>query len=98
MREQSHIDAMRAAIRGDLERARARRPSIFERASVAPTPAARDEPVEPVEPVDVAEPPGAAGPAEPEPVEPSAPAEPEPAVAPAPRPSLLRRLGSLLRR
>ena len=36
MTEQSHLDAMRAAIRGDLERARARRPSIFERPAAAP--------------------------------------------------------------
>ena len=38
MREQSHIDAMREAVRGDLERARERRPSIFERPAAPPEP------------------------------------------------------------
>jgi hypothetical protein len=44
--DQSHIDAMRAAVRGDLERARARNPAIFE-GRVA---------VEPVDEVETAEP------------------------------------------
>jgi hypothetical protein len=52
MPDQSHIDDMRAAIRGDLERARARRPSIFERPAV--TPAA--EVAEETEPVAVVAP------------------------------------------
>jgi hypothetical protein len=41
VREESQIDDMRAAVRGDLERARARRPSIFERPA-APPPAAEE--------------------------------------------------------
>ncbi len=36
MGDQSHLEAMREAIRGDLERARARRPSIFERPAPPP--------------------------------------------------------------
>jgi hypothetical protein len=36
MAEQSHLEAMREAIKGDLERARARRPSIFERPAPPP--------------------------------------------------------------
>jgi len=62
LRDQSHIDDMRAAIRGDLERARARRPSIFARPSPPPPPAK-----EPPQPETVAE-------AEPEP-SPESPAE-----------------------
>ena len=36
MGEQSHKEAMREAIRGDLERARSRRPTVFERAAPPP--------------------------------------------------------------
>jgi hypothetical protein len=36
MREQSHIEAMREAVRGDFERAKERRPSIFERPAAPP--------------------------------------------------------------
>jgi hypothetical protein len=49
VRDQSHIDDMRAAVRGDLERLRARRQSVFERPS-APPPAA-EEPAPQPEPV-----------------------------------------------
>jgi hypothetical protein len=48
VRDQSHIDDMRAAVRGDLERLRARRQSVFERP--APPPAA-EEPAPQPEPV-----------------------------------------------
>ena len=64
MGEQSHKDAMREAIRGDLERARSRNPSIFER------PAAPAEP-EPAPLAVVPEP-------EPELVTESAPVVPKP--------------------
>lgn len=47
MREQSHIDAMRDAIRGDLERARERRPSIFERPAPPPVEIRHDQPPAP---------------------------------------------------
>src|SRR5262245_27536332 len=104
MGEQSHKEAMREAIRGDLERARSRNPSIFEGASPPPAPAepagkiglqgtAEQEPI--VEPVVQPEP-------EPEPVvevepEPVAAVEPEPVVAepepePEPRRGFLSRL------
>src|SRR5712691_11743801 len=55
VREESQIDDMRAAVRGDLERARARRPSIFERpaapplAAVEPDPQPEPEPEQPIE-------------------------------------------------
>ena len=83
MREQSHIDAMREAVRGDIERARERRPSIFERPAappveVRPKPAPEPEPEVEPEPEPVA----AEGP-EPEP-------EPEPVVAEAPAPKRSR--------
>ena len=77
MAEQSHLEAMREAIRGDLERARSRRPSIFERP--APPPVEVRPPMEPaVEPEPPAEP--ATSDAEPDQaaVEP----EPEPVVDP----------------
>ena len=62
MREESQIDDMRAAVRGDLERARARRPSIFERPAAPPPAAAEPDPQpepEP-EPEQTIEPPPAA--------------------------------------
>ena len=49
MGEQSHKEAMREAIRGDLERARSRNPSIFERPAAPPEPEVELEP-EPVPP------------------------------------------------
>jgi hypothetical protein len=80
MAEQSHLDAMREAIRGDLERARARRPSIFERPAPPPLEIREAPPREPEpEPVAVkpeAEPEAAID--EPLAVEPE-PGEPEPA-------------------
>ena len=110
MGEQSHKEAMREAIRGDLERARSRNPSIFEGAG--PTPAPADEPAgnavlpettgpEPVvEPVGQPEPEAeAAVEVEPEP-DPVAPAEPEPVVAepePEPEPDPEPRRGFLTR-
>jgi hypothetical protein len=87
MAEQSHLEAMREAIRGDLERARSRNPSIFERPA-APAAEIREEPapeppvVEPA-PVIVAREPVAAEP-DPEPV--AAEPEPEPELAPEPAP------------
>jgi hypothetical protein len=56
VREESQIDDMRAAVRGDLERARARRPSIFERPAAPPPPAAEPEPQpepEPERPIEL---------------------------------------------
>ena len=58
MREQSHLDAMRAAVKGDLERARSRNPSIFERPAASPAvaepePAPEPEPLVAVEPKPV---------------------------------------------
>ena len=76
MTEQSHLDAMRAAIRGDLERARARRPSIFERPAGAPVEVEEPEPVPVPEPVQAPEPELEVV-VEPEPVP-----EPEPAAEP----------------
>jgi hypothetical protein len=73
--EKSHIDDMRAAVRGDLERARARRGSVFERPAV-PAPAVQEP-----EPEPQPEP-------EPEP-EPAEPFEPLPAAV-APREPRLR--------
>jgi hypothetical protein len=101
MAEQSHLEAMREAIKGDLERARSRNPSIFERPA-APVVEIREDPApeppvverEPA-PVAVTPEPVAAEP-EPEP-EPEPQAEPEPApdaspAEPAPRRSFLSRL------
>ena len=76
MREQSHLDAMREAVRGDLERARSRNPSIFENAVPAQAPAPEPEPV--LQAV-----------LEPEP-EPQREVEPEP--EPVAKPSFLGRL------
>jgi len=57
MREQSHIEAMREAVRGDLERARERRASIFERPAPPPVEIRRPpEPAPEPEPVIAAEP------------------------------------------
>ena len=84
MREQSHLEDMRAAVRGDLERARARRPSIFERPAAPPEPEEL-EPVPEPEPEPTPE-------VEPEP-ELTAEPEPEPVpVSPAERRRLLDRL------
>jgi hypothetical protein len=85
MREKSHIDAMRAAVKGDLERARSRNPSIFERPARPPA-VPEPEPVREPEPVLAVEP-------EPPVVVPS---EPKPEIAvepePEPKPGLLARL------
>jgi len=78
MPEESQIEAMRAAIRGDLERARSRRPTVFERPAAPPIPP-------PLPPPVAAEPEPELIP-EPEPV----PADVVP--EPAPRPGLLDRL------
>lgn len=92
MAEQSHLEAMREAIRGDLERARSRRPSIFERPAPPPVeirpdppPQAKPEPASLPEPEPIAE-------AEPEP-EPVAEPEPE---APAEAAESRRRVLSYL--
>ena len=84
MAEQSHKEAMREAIRGDLERARSRNPSIFERPAAPPdleperTPlAAVPEPVPEPEPATEPEPVTVVPEPEPEP-EPAAEAEPDP--------------------
>jgi hypothetical protein len=92
-REQSHLEDMRAAIRGDLERARSRNPDIFEAVAtqpvVEPDPAPVTEPVLEPEPEPIAE-----AVSEPEAlVEP----EPEPAVEPEPEPAPEPRKGFLAR-
>ncbi len=46
MGEQSHLEAMREAVRGDLERARSRRPSIFERPAAKPVEIRQEPPPE----------------------------------------------------
>ena len=56
MSEKSHIEDMRQAIRGDLERARARGQSVFERPASPPAAVAEAEPPPPVEPVAEPEP------------------------------------------
>ena len=86
MADQSHINDMRAAVRGDLERARARNPAIFEHALAVQTPEPQAEtPAEP-EPVALVEP-------EPEPqVQPEPAAEPEPPTAPEAERSFFARL------
>src|SRR5205085_11631226 len=101
MADQSHLEAMREAIKGDLERAKARRPSIFERPAPPPVeirPA--PQPAEPEPVVEPAEEPsnnllrGETGPdttAQPEPESAVDLAE-EPADASQRRPSLLSRL------
>ena len=92
MREQSHLDAMREAIRGDLERARSRNPSIFENAVPAQASAAEPEllPKPVVQTVPEPEPVLQAVPEpEPEPL-PEVDVEPEP--EPAPKASFLGRL------
>jgi hypothetical protein len=111
VREKSHLKEMREAIRGDLERARARRPSIFEQPS--PPPAAVEpmavpepesepepEPVELSEPVESAPTEPESEP-EPEPVELTEPVESAMPVAqepePAPRAGLRQRLAAFFR-
>src|SRR5262245_23641999 len=94
MGEQSHKEAMREAIRGDLERARSRNPTIFEGASPPPAPAepagntvlqGTAEPEPTVEPVVQPEP-------EPEPVVEVEPVVAEPEPEPEPRRGFLSRL------
>ena len=94
MAEQSHLEAMREAIKGDLERARSRNPSIFERPAAPPPVEIQETPPPEPEPVVAAT-------SEPEPepvVEPEAAAEPEPehevepTPEPGPRRSFLSRL------
>ena len=54
MKEQSHKSEMRAALRGDFERLRARREDVAAPMAAAPTlaePVAAQEPMQPVEPV-----------------------------------------------
>ena len=76
---QSHIEDMRAAVRGDLERARARNPSIFEAVGV--------EVMEEVEPEPASEP-SPPPVSEPTPVMSAQPVqEPEPALEPSPVPA-----------
>jgi hypothetical protein len=92
MAEQSHKEAMREAIRGDLERARSRNPLIFERPAAPLEPervplAAVSEPVP--EPVPATEPEPVTVVPEPEPEpepEPAAEAEPDPEPEPAAEP------------
>lgn len=96
MAEQSHKEAMREAIRGDLERARSRNPSIFERPAAPPdleperTPlAAVPEPVPEPEPATEPEPVTVVPEPEPEPEpapEHAAEAEPDPGPEPAAEP------------
>ena len=87
MTEQSHLDAMRAAIRGDLERARARRPSIFERPAAAPPEVEEPEPLPVPVPVNEPEPEVLAAPLpDPEPErQPGPSAQPEPVQQRGPR-------------
>jgi hypothetical protein len=94
MREQSQIEDMRAAIRGDLERARSRNPDIFEAVATQPVAEPEPEPAAEAEPEPTVEPdpePEAVVEPEPEP-EPEPAAEPEPEPEPEPRRSLLARL------
>ena len=76
MREQSHIEAMREAVRGDLERARNRRASIFERPAAPPV-EIRENPPPPLSNTETS--------AEPVPV-PTQEPEPVPAEAPPQKP------------
>jgi hypothetical protein len=93
MREQSHIEAMREAIRGDRERARSRNPSIFERPSVAPVVAEPEAAPEPEPPAEVEPPePAAAGASAAPASTPSAAVEPEPGPESEPKQGLLARL------
>jgi hypothetical protein len=85
MREQSHIDAMREAVRGDIERAKERRPSIFERPAPPPV-EIRQEPSAPPKPIAVPEPEP-----EPEPVTEPVPVAEAPAPKPKPRWAFWRR-------
>jgi hypothetical protein len=101
MREKSQIDDMRAALRGDLERARARREEDPWRQS-APQPPITPQPdpdlvptptpEPPTEPDVVPEPePEPATPPDPAPT-PELPPEPEPAPAASSRPGFFARL------
>ena len=83
MREQSHLDAMREAVRGDIERAKERRPSIFERPAPPPVEIRQERPAQPA-PAPVSAPV-----AEPDPEaypEPETRPEPEPLLEPQGRP------------
>jgi hypothetical protein len=86
MGDQSQIEEMRAAVRGDLERARARRPGLFAGAAVTapeePEPEPEREPVRQPEPVAVArtEPGPEHDPAPAPKLEPAPPARTEPRV------------------
>ena len=73
MADQSHIEAMRAAVRGDLERARAKNPGIFEGQVAVEAVEPDPEPTPPPVPTPIPEP-------TPEPV-------PEPTLSPIPEPS-----------
>jgi len=85
VRDESHIDDMRAAVRGDFERARARGATIFERPAAPPPMVEEPDPQPEPEPEPQPEP-------EPEP-EPEEPFEPPPAaVAPPPERRLRDRL------
>ena len=85
MKEQSQIDAMREAVRGDFERLRARRDA--EADGWQPPPAAEPEPVAPPEPEPEPEPVAIEEP-HPDP-EPVAVEEPEPAPPPQRKRSLI---------
>src|SRR5581483_1392111 len=86
MREQSHIDAMREAVRGDIERAKKRRESIFERGATPAFEIRADPPsnklLQSPEPAPEPEP-------EPE-VQPEPEPEVEPVAAEAPAPKRSR--------
>jgi len=94
--DQSQIEDMRAAVRGDLERARARNPGIFEGQvaveAVEPEPEPTPAPVPEPTPQPVPEP-------TPEPVpEPTQPPIPEPTPEPSPPPAQRSFWARLLRR
>jgi hypothetical protein len=92
MAEQSHLEAMREAIKGDLERARSRNPSIFERPAV-PAAEIRAEPQPPPDPEPpVVEPEPVSDAPAPVAVEPEPQPEPEPEAAAEPRRSFFSRL------
>ena len=94
MREKSQIDDMRAAVRGDLERARARRDEDPWRQSVPQSPVEpqRDQDVVPTPEPEPAPDPDVLPEPEPEPARPPDPAPspelpPDPAPDPAPTPA-----------
>jgi hypothetical protein len=85
--DQSHLEDMRAAVRGDLERARARNPGIFEGqvAVEAVEPEPEPEPTPPPVPEPIPQP---VPEPTPEPVpEPTPPLIPEPMPEPSPPPA-----------